>query len=571
MLYANHLPVATKSLSTMGRSAPEALGNQRTLHMTLLDGGQTPHSQSTPATPATDVAPYQTRRTFAIISHPDAGKTTLTERLLLASGAIRLAGQVKARGERRRTRSDWMEIEQKRGISVTSSVLTFERDGITFNLLDTPGHSDFSEDTYRTLTAVDSAIMVIDAAKGIESQTLKLFEVCRLRDIPIITFINKVDREGVDPLALLDEIADTLALDVTPVTWPLGLGVDFRGCLDIASGRIEGAHKSIAGAGLVNLDDPAPELVADRIVGPALEALEIARSLPPFDLDSYRAGHLSPVFFGSALKDICVRELLDAVAAWAPPPRSQPATPEPVVPADPRVSGFVFKVQANMDPNHRDRIAFMRLCSGTFRRGMKLHHTRLGRDIAISNPVLFFAQDRETADEAVAGDVIGIPNHGILSVGDSLSEGGGIRFSGIPNFAPEIIRRVSLPDAMKAKQLVRALNDLAEEGVTQVFQPMSGGTRLVGVVGPLQLEVLSSRLENEYGVTARFEDTPYQMARWIAAEDPAELARFNAANRSAMADDRFGSPVFFARSPWLLERAEKEWPNIRFHAVRDLK
>ncbi|HUE45495.1 MAG TPA: peptide chain release factor 3 [Aestuariivirgaceae bacterium] len=540
--------------------------------MTLLDGGQAPHSESASATPATDgLAPFQTRRTFAIISHPDAGKTTLTERLLLASGAIRLAGQVKARGERRRTRSDWMEIEQKRGISVTSSVLTFERDGITFNLLDTPGHSDFSEDTYRTLTAVDSAIMVIDAAKGIESQTLKLFEVCRLRDIPIITFINKVDREGVDPLALLDEIADTLALDVTPVTWPLGLGVDFRGCLDIASGRIEGAHKSIAGAGPVNLDDPDPELAADRIVGPALEALEIARSLPAFDLESYRAGHLSPVFFGSALKDICVRELLDAVAAWAPPPRSQPATPDAIMPADERVSGFVFKVQANMDPNHRDRIAFMRVCSGIFRRGMKLHHTRLGRDIAISNPVLFFAQDRETADEAVAGDVIGIPNHGILSVGDSLSEGGGIQFSGIPNFAPEIIRRVSLPDAMKAKQLVRALNDLAEEGVTQVFQPMSGGTRLVGVVGPLQLEVLSSRLENEYGVTARFEDTPYQMARWIAAEDPAELARFTAANRSAMADDRFGSPVFFARSPWLLERAEKEWPNVRFNAVRDLR
>ena len=537
--------------------------------MTLLDGGQAPHSESTPAADA--LAPFQTRRTFAIISHPDAGKTTLTERLLLASGAIRLAGQVRARGERRRTRSDWMEIEQKRGISVTSSVLTFERDGLTFNLLDTPGHSDFSEDTYRTLTAVDSAIMVIDAAKGIEAQTLKLFEVCRLRDIPIITFINKVDREGIDPLALLDEIAATLALDVTPVTWPLGMGVDFRGCLDLRSGRIEGAHKSLAGAGPVNLDDPGAALAADRIVGPALEAIEIARSLPAFDLESYRAGHLSPVFFGSALKDICVRELLDAVAAWAPPPRSQPATPEPVVPADERVSGFVFKVQANMDPNHRDRIAFMRLCSGTFRRGMKLHHARLGRDITVSNPMLFFAQERETADEAVAGDVIGIPNHGLLSVGDSLSEGGGIRFSGIPNFAPEIIRRVSLPDAMKAKQLVRALNDLAEEGVTQVFQPMSGGTRLVGVVGPLQLEVLSSRLEKEYGVAARFEDTPYQMARWVSADDPAVLARFTAANRSAMADDRFGSPVFFARSPWLLERAQKDWPDIHFHAVRDLR
>ena len=541
--------------------------------MTLLDGSPTLNSDTgRPAPASAGIAPFQTRRTFAIISHPDAGKTTLTERLLLASGAIRLAGQVKARGERRRTRSDWMEIEQKRGISVTSSVLTFERDGLTFNLLDTPGHSDFSEDTYRTLTAVDSAIMVIDAAKGIEAQTLKLFEVCRLRDIPIITFINKVDREGRDPLSLLDEIAETLALDVTPVTWPLGMGVDFRGCLDILTGRIAGAHPSLAGTGLVNLDEPPPDLLGDRIVGPALESLSIARTaLPAFDLAAYRGGHLSPVFFGSALKDVCVRELLDAVAAWAPPPRPQPASPEPILPADERVSGFVFKVQANMDPNHRDRIAFVRLCSGTFRRGMKLHHARLGRDIAISNPVLFFAQERETADEAVAGDVIGIPNHGLLSVGDSLSEGGGVRFSGIPNFAPEIIRRVAIPDAMKAKQLARALSDLAEEGVTQVFQPMSGSGRLVGVVGPLQLEVLSARLENEYGVVARFEETSYQMARWVGADDPAVLANFIAANRSAMADDRYGAPVFFARSQWLLERSQKDWPDIRFHSVRDLR
>ncbi|HUF45112.1 MAG TPA: peptide chain release factor 3 [Aestuariivirgaceae bacterium] len=541
--------------------------------MTLLDGAQSPQSQTGRPIPASaGVAPYLTRRTFAIISHPDAGKTTLTERLLLASGAIRLAGQVKARGERRRTRSDWMEIEQKRGISVTSSVLTFERDGLTFNLLDTPGHSDFSEDTYRTLTAVDSAIMVIDAAKGIESQTLKLFEVCRLRDIPIITFINKVDREGRDPLSLLDEIAETLALDVTPVTWPLGMGVDFRGCLDLLNGRIAGAHASLGEAGPVDLDQPPPDLLADRIVGPALETLEIARTgLPAFDLEAYRGGHLSPVFFGSALKDVCVRELLDAIAAWAPPPRSQPASPEPVMPGNDQVSGIVFKVQANMDPNHRDRVAFVRLCSGTFRRGMKLHHARIGRDIAISNPILFFAQERETADEAVAGDVIGIPNHGLLSVGDSLSETGEIRFSGIPNFAPEIIRRVLIPDAMKAKQLARALNDLAEEGVTQVFQPLSGSGRLVGVVGPLQLDVLAARLENEYGVSARFEETPYQMARWVSAADPAVLARFIAANRSAMADDRFGSPVFFARSPWLLERSQKDWPDVQFHAVRDLR
>jgi peptide chain release factor 3 len=540
--------------------------------MTLLDGALTPHSPSDRPTPRPGFAPYETRRTFAIISHPDAGKTTLTERLLLASGAIRLAGQVKARGERRRTRSDWMEIEQKRGISVTSSVLTFERDGLTFNLLDTPGHSDFSEDTYRTLTAVDSAIMVIDAAKGIEAQTLKLFEVCRLRDIPIITFINKVDREGRDPLSLLDEIAETLALDVTPVTWPLGMGVDFRGCLDLRSGRIIGAHKSLRDAGPVDLIRPHAALLADRIVGPALETLDIARSgLPQFDLEAYRGGHLSPVFFGSALKDVCVAELLDAVAAWAPPPRAQPASPGPVLPATDEVSGFVFKVQANMDPNHRDRIAFVRLCSGTFRRGMKLHHSRIGRDITIANPVLFFAQERETADEAVAGDVIGIPNHGLLSVGDSLSEGGRIKFSGIPNFAPEIIRRVTLPDAMKAKQLVRALTDLAEEGVTQVFQPLSGAGRLVGVVGPLQLDVLAARLDKEYGVAARFEETSYQMARWVNADDPAVLARFIAANRAAMADDRYGAPVFFARSPWLLERAQKEWPDIHFHAVREFK
>ena len=512
------------------------------------------------------------RRTFAIISHPDAGKTTLTEKLLLYGGAIHLAGSVKSRKAARHATSDWMEVEKERGISITTSVMQFTYAGHHVNLLDTPGHNDFSEDTYRTLTAVDSAIMVIDAAKGIEAQTLKLFEVCRLRDIPIITFINKVDREALDPLALLDEIAGTLALDVTPVTWPLGMGVDFRGCLNLLNGQIAGAHKSLRDVGPVDLDRLSPELLADRIVGPALEMLEIARSgLPQFDIEAYRGGHLSPVFFGSALKDVCVRELLDAVAAWAPPPRSQPATPEPVLPETDQVSGFVFKVQANMDPNHRDRIAFVRLCSGTFRRGMKLHHARLGRDIAISNPVLFFAQERETADEAVAGDVIGIPNHGLLSVGDSLSEGGEIKFSGIPNFAPEIIRRVSLPDAMKAKQLVRALNDLAEEGVTQVFQPLSGGTRLIGVVGPLQLDVLSSRLDKEYGVSARFEDTPYQMARWVGADDPAVLARFTAAHRSAMAEDRFGAPVFFARSPWLLERAQKEWPDVHFHAVRDVR
>ena len=508
-------------------------------------------------------APHETRRTFAIISHPDAGKTTLTEKLLFASGAIRLAGHVRARGERRRTRSDWMEIEQKRGISVTSSVMTFERDGLTFNLLDTPGHSDFSEDTYRTLTAVDSAIMVIDAARGIESQTLKLFEVCRLRDIPIITFVNKIDREGRDPLEVLDEISSTLALDVTPAVWPLGMGVDFRGCLDVVSGRVIGREGGPDGRTVA-------DLASDQVAAQALETFELAQAaLPAFDLTSYREGHLTPVFFGSALKSVAVPELLDAVAAWAPPPRPQPAEPEPVSPDRSEVTGFVFKVQANMDPNHRDRIAFVRLCSGTFKRGMKLRNARAGRDLTIANPMFFFAQDRETADEAVAGDIVGIPNHGTLSVGDALSEGADIRFTGIPNFAPEIIRRVRLADAIKAKQLGKALGDLSEEGVTQVFRPMIGSDWFVGVVGPLQLDVLGSRISQEYGVPVSFESAGYETARWVAGKDAEALKAFVAANRAALAEDRAGAPVFLARNAWTLDRAAKDWPDVTFHATRE--
>ncbi len=516
--------------------------------------------------------PFETRRTFAIISHPDAGKTTLTENLLLSSGAIRLAGQVKARGERRHAHSDWMEIERKRGISVTSSVMTFEHDGLTFNLLDTPGHSDFSEDTYRTLTAVDSAVMVIDAAKGIESQTLKLFEVCRLRDIPIITFINKVDREGRDPLELLDEIAGKLALDVSPVTWPIGMGTDFRGCLDLASGRLmlpDGRPTSAGG-----LDDDQmvrdEELHADPVAGHALESLEIARSsLPGFDLASFREGHLTPVFFGSALKGVGVPELLRAIGAWAPPPRQQPALPLPLEPADPEVTGFVFKVQANMDRNHRDRIAFVRICSGTFRRGMKLLNVRADRELTIANPMFFFAQDRELADEAVAGDVVGVPNHGTLSVGDTLTEGRKVQVTGIPNFAPEIIRRVRPTDAIKAKQLAKALNDLAEEGVTQVFRPMIGVDWLVGVVGQLQIEVLASRIASEYGVPVDFDASGYETARWIHAQQPADLKKFMAAKRETLAEDRAGAPVFLARSSWDLQHTEKNWPAISFAATRE--
>ena len=398
------------------------------------------------AAPRTNLEPFQTRRTFAIISHPDAGKTTLTERLLAAAGAIQSAGMVRGKAGARSTRSDWMEMEQQRGISITSSVMTFEYDGLTLNLLDTPGHSDFSEDTYRTLTAVDAAIMVIDAAKGIESQTLKLFEVCRLRDIPIITFINKVDREGLSPLELIDEIQGKLALDLTPVLWPIGQGVDFGGYIDLIEKRVLNPQGKIL-AEYEALEDllEVEELIDNPVFMNALETLEMAQAmLPGFDLKTFHEGHLSPVLFGSALKGVSVAELLRTLGDWGPEPRPQPALPAPIPPSDKKVSGFVFKVQANMDANHRDRIAFVRLCSGKFERGMRLKNVRSGKDMAVSNPMFFFGSNRELAEEAVAGDIVGIPNHGTLSVGDTLTEGANINVTGIPNFAPEIIRRCLL-------------------------------------------------------------------------------------------------------------------------------
>ncbi len=513
------------------------------------------------------------RRTFAIISHPDAGKTTLTEKLLLFSGAIRLAGAIKARGDRRRTRSDWMEIERQRGISVSSSVMSFEHRGLAFNLLDTPGHEDFSEDTYRTLTAVDSAVMVIDAAKGIEPQTRKLFEVCRLRDVPIMTFINKIDREARDPFELLDEIEHSLALDVSPVTWPVGMGADFRGSYDLRAHRLllpseAGEARTLAcrDLGDARLDDrvDAATLASFR------ESAELALSAyPEPDRGAYREGHLTPVYFGSALKDCAVGALLDGLADAAPPPRAQPAEPRPVQPDEPEVAGFVFKVQANMDPNHRDRVAFMRVCSGRFRRGMKLRQTRTGKSLAIHSPIFFFAKERELAEEAWPGDIIGIPNHGTLRVGDTLTEREELRFSGIPSFAPEILRRVRLDDPMRAKQLRRALEDLAEEGVTQVFRPMSGAQPVVGVVGPLQLDVLSARIHAEYNIAVGFEDAPYETARWVSADDPAELERFVARQRASLAEDRDGALVFLARNAWDLNRTMEEWPALRFSATRE--
>lgn len=519
--------------------------------------------------------PVSNRRTFAIISHPDAGKTTLTEKLLLAGGAIHLAGEVKARGANRRARSDWMKIEQQRGISVTSSVMTFEREGLTFNLLDTPGHEDFSEDTYRTLTAVDSAVMVIDAAKGIEPQTRKLFEVCRLRSVPIITFINKVDREGRDPFALIDEVADALALDVAPMSWPVGMGGLFEGVYDLAANRLmlpTGDSREFAGRMVEThgLDDPA---LAAALSPQALDRLREEAELAvggyaAFDLAAYRHGDLTPVYFGSALKTFGVNELIASLADHAPPPRPQPAEPAPVDPDSDEVTGFIFKVQANMDPQHRDRIAFMRLCSGRFRRGMKLTPTGHGKPIAVHSPILFFAQDREIADEALPGDIIGIPNHGTLRVGDTLSEKARVRFTGLPNFAPEILRRVALKDPTKTKQLRKALDDMAEEGVTQVFYPEIGSNWVVGVVGQLQLDVLLSRLEAEYKVEARLEPAPFETARWIAGSADAMKA-FADINRASLARDRDGNPVWLAKSAWDVGYVSERNPDIRFSATRE--
>jgi peptide chain release factor 3 len=518
--------------------------------------------------------PVRNRRTFAIISHPDAGKTTLTEKLLLFGGAIHAAGEVRARGANRRARSDWMKIEQARGISVTSSVMTFERGGVTFNLLDTPGHEDFSEDTYRTLTAVDSAVMVIDAAKGIEAQTRKLFEVCRLRDVPIITFINKVDREGRDPFDLLDEVADMLALDVAPLNWPAGMGGEFTGLYDLKQRRFhkpDGSDSRMAGdvVQVDGLDDPRIDALAGPMASRLREKAELAEGgYSDLDIDKYRAGSLTPVIFGSALKDFGVVDLIDAIAAMAPSPRPQPALPAAVDPDGAQVSGFVFKVQANMNPQHRDRIAFLRLASGRFRRGMKLKQMATGKLIAINSPIFFFAQDREIADEAFPGDIIGIPNHGVLRVGDSLVEKDDITFTGIPNFAPEILRRVRLDDPTKSKQLKTALTDMAEEGVTQLFKPAIGSQWIVGVVGQLQLEVLISRLDAEYRVAASFEPSPYETARWISG-DAAPMKAFVDEHRSAMAEDRDGAPVFLARDNWELNFVTGRFPDIKFSATRE--
>jgi peptide chain release factor 3 len=515
-------------------------------------------------------AEIRRRRTFAIISHPDAGKTTLTEKLLLFGGAIQLAGQVKAKRDGRNTRSDWMAIEKARGISVVTSVMTFEYENTVFNLLDTPGHEDFSDHTYRTLTAVDSAIMVIDAAKGIEARTRKLFEVCRLRDIPIITFINKLDRESREPLELLDEIEKVLALDTAPMVWPIGMGRTFRGTFDLAKPRIRRVDEALEGTPVSGPDDPVFEtLLEPDDLAKWRDEIELVRDLcGSFDLKAFREGTLSPVYFGSALRNFGVRDLLDALIAYAPPPLSRKAATRTIEATEPTMTGIVFKIQANMDPNHRDRMAFMRLCSGRLTRGMKVKHVRTDKTMALTAPQFFFAQDRSLAEEAYAGDVVGIPNRGTLRIGDALTEGEDVQFLGIPSFAPEILRRIRLGDAIKAKKLKDALKEMAEEGVVQLFSPIDGMQPIVGVIGALQLDVLGDRLTHEYGLSTGFEGAPCEVMRWIEAPDRAKLEKFIEQNRSAIAVDADGDYVYMAPSVFSLNWVAERNPEITFKDVK---
>ncbi len=516
------------------------------------------------------------RRTFAIISHPDAGKTTLTEKFLLFGGAIQMAGQVRAKGEARRTRSDFMAMEKDRGISVSASAMSFDFKEFRFNLVDTPGHSDFSEDTYRTLTAVDAAVMVIDGAKGVESQTQKLFEVCRLRDLPILTFCNKMDRESRDVFEIIDEIQENLAIDVTPASWPIGVGRDFIGCYDILRDRLELMDRAdrnrVAESVEINgLDDPKlAELVPEELLEKLREDLEMARELlPPLDIEAMHEGSLTPIWFGSAINSFGVKELMEGIAQYGPQPQIQSAEPRQILPEEKKVSGFVFKVQANMDPKHRDRVAFVRIASGHFNRGMKLTHVRMKKPMAISNPVMFLASDRELAEEAWAGDIIGIPNHGQLRIGDTLTEGEAIRVTGIPSFAPELLQTVRAGDPLKAKHLEKALMQFAEEGAAKVFKPAIGSGFVVGVVGQLQFEVLASRIELEYGLPVRFEASQFTSARWVSG-DKLAVDKFTESNKQHIAKDHDGDIVYLTRLQWDIDRVERDYPQVKLTATKEM-
>ena len=516
------------------------------------------------------------RRTFAIISHPDAGKTTITEKLLLFGGAIQLAGTVKGRKAARHATSDWMEMEKQRGISVTTSVMQFEHKGRVVNLLDTPGHEDFSEDTYRTLTAVDSALMVIDSAKGVEARTVKLMDVCRLRDTPILTFINKLDREGRDPIDLLDEVESVLDIQCAPMTWPIGMGKRFKGVYDLYGDAVhlfDSRHggKIAEGEVIAGLDNPR----LDEVIGDQAEELRDAIELVQgashaFDRAAYLAGHQTPVFFGSAINNFGILELLDAFVEYAPSPLPREAGERTVSPEEEKLTGFVFKVQANMDPAHRDRVAFFRVCSGRFSQGMKLHHVRIGKNIQIGNAITFQADSRERVDDAYPGDILGLHNHGTIQVGDTFSQGERLKYEGIPYFAPELFRRVVLKDPLRAKALHKGLLQLTEEGATQLFRPLKNNDLILGAVGVLQFDVTAFRLKSEYNVECVYDQIPITTARWIRCDDPQKLEEFKRRAFDHLAEDGGGYLVYLATSRVKLQLTEERWPDIQFGATREL-
>ncbi|WP_348762188.1 peptide chain release factor 3 [uncultured Salinisphaera sp.] len=514
------------------------------------------------------------RRTFAIISHPDAGKTTLTEKLLLFGGAIQLAGTVKGRKASRHATSDWMAMEQSRGISVTTSVMQFPYNERIVNLLDTPGHEDFSEDTYRTLTAVDSALMVIDIARGVEPRTIKLMEVCRLRTTPIFTFINKMDRDGRPPLEVLDEIEDILKIECAPITWPIGMGRAFKGVYHLLEDKVhlyEGTDNEAGGRTITldGLEDDRLKEIAGDYYDDLLDEIELVREAGSnFDLERYRAGEVTPVFFGSAVNNFGIRPLLDSFVEWAPAPQARETTSREVTPTEKPLSGFVFKIQANMDPQHRDRIAFMRICSGHYKKGMKMRHLRAGKDIRVGDAITFMANRREHAETAWPGDIIGIHNHGTIAIGDCFSEGEELAFTGIPNFAPELFQRVVLRDPLKAKALHKGLDQLCEEGATQVFRPLHNNDVILGAVGTLQFDVVAERLRTEYNVNAGFEAIEVFTARWIYG-DTREIDKFRNKMDTGIAEDHSGALVYLAPSRVKLQLTEERWPEISFAAVRE--
>ncbi len=515
------------------------------------------------------------RRTFAIISHPDAGKTTLTEKLLLFGGAIQMAGTVKGRKAARHATSDWMELEKQRGISVTTSVMQFPHGDKVMNLLDTPGHEDFSEDTYRTLTAVDSALMVIDCAKGVEDRTIKLMEVCRLRDTPIISFINKLDREGRDPIELLDEIEDILKIQCAPITWPIGMGKNFKGVFDLYNDCIHlfsATHggKIQEGEVIEGLDNPRLDELWGSLAEDVREEIELVRGAShEFNFDAYRKGELTPVFFGSAINNFGIRELLDAFAEWAPTPQSRETRTRTVEPSEENFTGFVFKIQANMDPQHRDRVAFMRVCSGSYKKGMKMRHVRIARDVQISNAITFMASERDHVDEAWPGDIIGLHNHGTIQIGDTFTMGEELKFSGIPNFAPELFRRAQLKDPMKMKALQKGLQQLCEEGATQLYKPLNNNDLILGAIGVLQFDVVAQRLKDEYKVECLFQPVQVATARWVNSANEKKFDEFMKKAADNLALDGANQLVYIAPTRVNLQLAQEKYPDVEFHATRE--